>query len=473
MDRLGRRSRPAAPSPDGAPRPDSEGVDGGSPEGRSQVWRALARFAFFGTIALLAVVAGTIVIAEKATRGEMLRHAQRTTASVAETIIAPLADEDLRDGDPGTVSRLDDVMKARMKDGSVLRVKVWSEDGTVLWSDDPRLIGRRFELEPQDAALLSTLGSSAEFTTLDREENVFDPQVGEVAEVYDGFTDRTGRPLLLELYVPVGGKGGVEKESRAQVRTLLPLTVGGPALMLLILLPLALSMARRIDDAGAERSALLRHAVAASALERRRIAGDLHDGVVQDLAGIGYALPAIGSSLPDGPDTHEARQGLEKVTEVVQRDLSALRSVITDIYPPDLNQGGLLPATQMLVSEVRYSGVEVELDVDPTVSEATLPTDTAVLGYRVLRESLRNVTRHSGASRARVALRVEDGDLVIVVADDGVGFDPDAPSPEGHFGLRLLQDTVRHVGGSLRIVSAPHRGAEVTARFPATWSSSP
>ncbi len=470
MDRLGRRSRPAAPSPDGAPRPDSEGVDGGSPERRSQVWRALARFALFGTIALLAVVAATVVIAERVTRGEMLRHAQRTTADVARTIITPLANEDLRAGDPKTVARLDDVMKSRMKDGSLMRVKVWSEDGTVLWSDDSRLIGRRFELEPQDAALLSTLGSTAEFTTLEREENEFEPQVGEVAEVYDGFTDRTGRPLLLELYVPVGG---LDKESRAQVRTLLPLTVGGPALLLLILLPLALSMARRIDHAAAERSALLRHAVAASALERRRIAGDLHDGVVQDLAGIGYALPAIGSSLPDGPETHEARQSLEKVTEVVQRDLSALRSVITDIYPPDLNQGGLLPASQMLVSEVRYSGVEVELDVDPTVSEATLPIDTAVLAYRVLRESLRNVTRHSGATRARVALRVEDGDLVIVVADDGVGFDPDAPPPEGHFGVRLLEDTLTHVGGSLRIVSAPHQGTEVTARFPASWSSSP
>ncbi len=466
----GRLGRPAAPYREGAPRAGGEGGEVGSSERRSQVWRALARFALFGSIALLAVVAGTIVIAERVTRGEMLRHAQRTTADVARTIITPLANEDLRDGDPGTVARLDDVMKARMKDGSLLRVKVWSEDGTVLWSDDPRLIGRRFELEPQDAALLSTLGSTAEFTTLEREENVFESQVGEVAEVYHGFTDRTGRPLLLELYVPVGG---LDKESRAQVRTLLPLTVGGPALLLLILLPLALSMARRIDHAAAERSALLRHAVAASALERRRIAGDLHDGVVQDLAGIGYALPAIGSSLPDGPDADEARQNLEKVTQVVQRDLSALRSVITDIYPPDLNQGGLLPASQMLVSEVRYSGVEVELDVDPTVSEATLPMDTAVLGYRVLRESLRNVTRHSGATRASVALRVEDNDLVIVVADDGVGFDLDAPPPEGHFGLRLLEDTVNHVGGSLRIVSAPNRGTEVTARFPASWSSSP
>ena len=437
------------------------------PRSRSQVWAALARFAVFGLVALLAVLAGTIVIAEKATRGEILRHAQRTAGDIAQTIITPVADDDLRDEDPEALDRLDSVMSARMADGSLMRVKVWSADGKVVWSDDERLIGRRFELEPKDAALLTTLGATAEFTTLERPENVFEAQVGEVAEIYLGFKDQTGEPLLLELYVPVAG---LEAESRAQVRTLLPLTLGGPALMLLILLPVALSMARRIDDAGAERSSLLRHAAAASALERRRIAGDLHDGVVQDLAGIGYALPAIRRSLPDGPDTEDARQNLDRVTEIVTRDVTALRSVITDIYPPDLNEGGLVPASQLLFSEVRYAGIEVDVRIDPTVSDQPLPIDAAVLGYRVLRETLRNVVRHSGAARAGVSLRTENGDLVIVVEDDGIGFDPTLPAPQGHFGLRLLEDTLSDVGGSLVIDPPPDGGTRVVARFPIRWA---
>ncbi len=241
--------------------------------------------------------------------------------------------------------------------------------------------------------------------------------------------------------------------------------------MLLILLPVALSMARRIDDAGAERSSLLRHAAAASALERRRIAGDLHDGVVQDLAGIGYALPAIRRSLPDGPDTEDARQKLDRVTEIVTRDVTALRSVITDIYPPDLNEGGLVPASQLLFSEVRYAGIEVDVHIDPTVSDQPLPIDAAVLGYRVLRETLRNVVRHSGAARAGVSLRTENGDLVIVVEDDGVGFDPTLPAPQGHFGLRLLEDTLSDVGGSLVIDPPPDGGTRVVARFPIRWAA--
>jgi signal transduction histidine kinase len=435
------------------------------------VWAALARFAVFGLIALLVVTVGTIVIAEQATRGGMRRAAERSARNIADSIIAPRADDAVRQRDPAALQRLDQVMEARTADRSVMRVKVWSPESVVIWSDDERLIGQRYPLEPQDAALLTTLGSTAEFTSLDRAENEYEPPTGQdVAEIYVGFVDRTGKPLLLELYVPVAG---LEAESQAQLRTLLPITLGGPALLLLILLPLALTMARRIDDAGAERSALLRHAVAASALERRRIAGDLHDGVVQDLAGIGYALPAIGGSLPDLPETTDARRNLDKVTDVVKRDIAALRAVITDIYPPDLHEGGLVPASRLLVSEVRYAGVEVELDLDPTVTDQPLPIDAAVLGYRVLRETLRNVTRHAQATSAHVAVRVREGDLVIVVADDGVGFDPAVPAPDGHFGLRLLEDALEHVGGHLWITSAPQGGTMVTARFPVRWGAAP
>jgi len=453
------------------PRPDSgevdrDGIGTDPPRSRSQVWAALARFAAFSVVALLAVLAGTVVIAERATRGEILRHADRTARDIAQTIITPRADDALSDGDPEALEGLDSVMAARMADGSLIRVKVWSPDGKVIWSDDERLIGRQFELEPQDAALLTTFDSTSEFTTLDREENVYEAHVGEVAEIYLGFVDRTGRPLLLELYVPVAQ---VEAESRAQVRTLLPLTLGGPALMLVILLPLALSMARRIDDAGAERASLLRHAVAASALERRRIAGDLHDGVVQDLAGIGYALPVIRQSLPDGAEADDARQKLDRVNEIVKGDVAALRSVITDIYPPDLHEGGLVPASQLLFSEVRYAGIDVDVHIDAEVSDESLPIDAAVLGYRVLRETLRNVVRHSGAARAGVSLRADDGDLVIVVEDDGVGFDPTLGAPEGHFGLRLLGDTISDVGGSLTVDAPPDGGARVVARFPIRW----
>ena len=436
----------------------------------SQVRASLVRFLIFGLVALLVVAAGTVVVAERVSRNEVLRHAQRTARDIANTIIIPRADDALHQGSTEARAKLDRVMSDRMADGSLLRVKVWSAQSQILWSDDERLIGHRYPLEPQDAALLQTLGSTGEFTSLDREENVYDPGASEVVEVYLGFRDRSGRPMLLELYVPAAE---LEAESRAQLQTLLPVTLGGPALLLLILLPLALSMARRIDRAGVERSSLLRHAVAASALERRRIAGDLHDGVVQDLAGLGYALPAIGGALPEGPGADDARQKLARVSEIVRRDIAALRSVITDIYPPDLHEGGLVPASQLLFSEVRSAGIHVKADIDDGVAGGELPVDAAILGYRVLRETLRNVVRHSRGSNALVKVRVTQGHLGIEVSDDGVGFDTTTPPGAGHYGLRLLADTVRDVGGTVTINSAPGRGAQVVVRFPINWGASP
>jgi signal transduction histidine kinase len=448
---------------------DSDLLGDEPPRSRSQVWKALARFAAFGFVALLVVLAGNSLIAERVSRGEVLRHSRQMAIDIALKLIAPRADDALRQRDPEALRALDTVMQARMTDSSLLRVKVWSQDGVILWSDEKRLVGQRFELEPKDEALLTTPGSTAEFTALERPENAYEAAAGEAAEVYVGFRDDTGEPLLLELYVPVAG---LAAESQAQARTLFPLTVGGPALLLLILLPLALSMARRVDDAGAERATLLRHAVAASALERRRIAGDLHDGVVQDLAGIGYAMPAIRETLPEGPDAEDTRNKLDRITDIVQRDVAALRSVITDIYPPDLQEGGLVSASQLLFNEARYAGVDVDVDVDPTFTEEALPIDAAVLGYRVLRETLRNVVKHSGAAHARVVLRTERGDMVIEVSDDGVGFDPATPAPKGHFGIRLLQDTLKDVGGELSMNAVPEGGTRVVARFPVRWGSS-
>lgn len=447
--------------------PEAQGADDGGVV-RSHVRRAVVRFVLFGLLALVIVASGTLLIAEKVVRGEVLRHAQRTTRDIADTLIAPVAEDAFRQRDPRAMAELDRVMSDRMADGSLMRVKVWSAEGVVVWSDDSRLIGQRFPLEPKDARLLHTLAATSEFTELDRAENAYDPRVDELVEVYLGFKDRTGEPFLLELYVTTRG---LETESEAQLKTLLPLTVGGPALLLLVLFPLALSMARRIDQAGTERTTLLRRAVEASALERRRIAGDLHDGVVQDLAGIGYALPAIGDALPQDEGSAAARQKLERVTQVVARDIAALRSVITDIYPPDLHEEGLVPASQQLVGEVRNAGFEVHAHFDPALSRRALHPDAAVLAYRVLREALRNVVRHSEGTRAEVSVHSEDEQLSVRVADDGVGFDPDAPVEKGHYGLRLLEDTVRDVGGRMTVRSVPGHGTEVVVRFPLRWKA--
>ena len=238
-------------------------------------------------------------------------------------------------------------------------------------------------------------------------------------------------------------------------------------------MPLGLSLARRVERGQLERSKMMRHALDASELERRRIAQDLHDGVIQDLAGLGYALPTVESALADGahPDAQEA---VSRATQLVQRDVAALRAVMTDIYPPDIEGDGLVPALEELG---RRGADEAKLDVDVHVSpDLRLSPEAARLAYRIVREGLRNVVKHAEADRVDVRVQLA-GDLVTVrVQDDGrgpasglseeLGKRPEAP--DGHLGLRLLADTVRDFDGTLRVIPAPGQGTLLEACYPSS-----
>ena len=208
---------------------------------------------------------------------------------------------------------------------------------------------------------------------------------------------------------------------------------------------------------------MTRHALLASELERRRIAEDLHHGVVQELAGLGYTLPTVARQLEPGGDVGTARQLLDRAAGLVHSNLLALRSLMTDIYPPDLRGAGLGRAVHQLVdAEARGAGlrsaVHVEEDLD-------VEADVGSLAYRTVREGVRNVVKHAQATRVVVELRTRGADLVVRVADDGRGTGG-ASSPPGHFGLRLLADTVRDVGGSVSLQPGEEGGTTLVATIP-------
>ena len=155
-------------------------------------------------------------------------------------------------------------------------------------------------------------------------------------------------------------------------------------------------MARRLQSGRREREELLENALEASAAERRRIASDLHDGVVQDLAGLSYSLSAGAERAADDPP---ARDILRRGAAGVRASIRRLRSMIVEIHPPDLHAEGLEAALEDLAGPLRDAGVGVEvvvpegLALEPRVEE---------LLYRGAREALRNVADHAGAGRVRV-----------------------------------------------------------------------
>jgi signal transduction histidine kinase len=208
-----------------------------------------------------------------------------------------------------------------------------------------------------------------------------------------------------------------------------------------------------------ERELLLRRVIEVSDIERRRIASDLHDGVVQDLAGVSFEL-AGAAREPDLPP--DAAALLDSASTTVRSSVNALRSMLIEIYPPDLAARGLRAAIEEIGTDTSTKGVEVEVDV--AALPAAIADERAAILYRTAREAVHNAVLHARANRI-VVRGGGRADLVwLSVTDDGVGFDPasaDDRAAEGHFGLRGLRGLVQDAGGTMRAETAPGKGTTV------------
>ena len=152
---------------------------------------------------------------------------------------------------------------------------------------------------------------------------------------------------------------------------------------------------------------------------------------------------------------------LHEAAEYTRRTIKELRTLLVDIYPPDLHRTGLAAALRDLVAPLAPHGITATLELP---ADLRLPEAVETLFYRAAQEALRNVVKHAEAANVRV--RVEtDGRLCLTVEDDGVGLPADATA-EGHFGMRLLGDLAREAGGELLVDARPQRGTRVTIEVP-------
>jgi signal transduction histidine kinase len=423
---------------------------------QSHVRAAVRRFVVVGVISFALVSVPTVLGMLAIARNNALEVAKEQGIRLASSTIAPLVTQGVVDGDPAAVHRLDQVVDARMSDGSVVRVKVWDVDGRVLYSDVPELIGKQYPLQDWMVDLLRDGGATADIETLDDEENEAAPRHDSLVEVYALGTAATGHKLVFEAYFPLDP---VQEQERTLLVQMLPLGVAALLLLLLVQLPSALRLARTVERGDAAKGRLLRQAVAASDLERRRIARDLHDDVIQDLAGVAYALESAEPRL-DG----DARPLVARARDIVRRDVASLREMLAELYPADLDSLGLPSAIDELAEPLRRAGVEVAVDVPDVRVDRT----SATLLYRVARESLTNVAKHAGARRVEVRLVDRPSDLVLTVLDDGRGFDASGDSARGHLGLRLVRDTVAEAGGSVEVTSTEGVGTCIAVHLPRT-----
>ena len=215
------------------------------------------------------------------------------------------------------------------------------------------------------------------------------------------------------------------------------------------------ALTSRLSRAARDREQLLVRAVDASAAERRRIARDLHDGVVQDLAGTAFALHSL--TAAEGA-TPAVRTAAREAGRSLRESLRSLRSLLVEIHPPELGADGLAAALEDLTAPAADLGLETSVSVTGVDG---VPDETIALVWRVAQEAVRNATRHAHARRLDVRVVGSAGAVTLEVVDDGRGFDRTEPTGAAHFGLRGLASLVADAGGRLDVTTAPGEGTTV------------
>ncbi|MCU1503674.1 MAG: two-component sensor histidine kinase [Ilumatobacteraceae bacterium] len=419
--------------------------------GKWLVARYVGQFAFAGVVAVVIVGLATAIASRRVGEREAISEARTTTLIKAEGLVEPALTDGLVTGDdPAAQLRVTSIIGEDVLDATLIRVKLWTADGRILVSDEPRLVGTQFALDAAELAALSTGRIEAEVSDLAAPENRYERELGtKLLEVYLPVHTPTGIPLLFEAYYRYNV---VQANGSRLWRSFAPIALGALIMLEVVQIPLAWSLARRLRQRLREREALLQRALESSEVERRQIASDLHDGVVQDLAGVAYALSARARRT-------DADEQSAELAATVRETIRSLRSLVIDLYPPNLREEGLESALRDLVDRAADGEARVELDAaglrDP------VPDRVAALIYRAAQEALRNALQHAGAGLIRVRAAAEGTYAVLEVSDDGRGFDAAtlaAREAEGHVGLKALRGVVADGGGRVRIDSVPGAG---------------
>lgn len=358
---------------------------------------------------------------------------------------------------------LDAVVRGHVLGSRIVRVKIWDASGRIVYSDDRTLIGQRFALPADEREVLASGAIAAEVSDLGAAENLDEKQFGRLLQVYEGVRTPSGTPLLFETYQPYTI---ITDASHRMWLTSLPALLGGLVLLYLLQAPLAYRLARRLQRSQEEREALLLRALSATDRERAAIAADLHDGVVQELAGTSFTLAAeadrAAATDPDGARV------MRSAAADLRRWVRELRSLIVTIVPPALHAQGLRSTLTDLAATLEARGIAVTVAVDDI---GPVDETSEVPAYRAAQEGVRNVVRHAEATQVLISVTRDDqGTLRLTVRDDGRGLDQEygGTRRRGSVGLDLLGQLVAAHGGRLTVANGPAGGVELVVLLPGT-----
>ena len=196
--------------------------------------------------------------------------------------------------------------------------------------------------------------------------------------------------------------------------------------------------------------------------EKTRVARELHDELAQPLTALKMDTLWVRDNLALAPELAAAR--LNEMLEMLDRAVAATRRIASDLRPLLLDDLGLVPAVEWLVSKfTQRSGVACTLLVDEALE---LPEPYATAVFRIVQESLANVAKHAGASQATVRIEKLPGAITLAVQDNGCGFSPATPRKPQSLGLLGLRERAHLLKGKIVIESAPGQGTCIRVSIP-------
>jgi two-component system NarL family sensor kinase len=401
----------------------------------------LGRIALIGLALALAL---TIVLGfsiTRAARGHLLdARAWFVETTVGELPFFPV------DEPPGAaqLAALDAAVRIHILGGETVRVKVWSPDGTVVYSDLRELVGQKFELS-EHAEIAFAGGMGTQISDLSDPAHELDRSRGELIEFYIPVLDESGAVgAVVEVEQDVAGLNAALDRIARNVW----LSIGiGLAVLGVFMTALGVARAREANRRRRQVEGLLQSSYRTQEEERRRIVGALHDDIGQPMYRVLYGLEGSRARLRDDDPMAEELDHLQDVVrsmdDILRRELRILQVELAA-------DTGLVSALADLVDVTRR---ETDLDITFTVNVAGQPSqEQSIEIYRAAREALTNVRKHARADRVTMAVYEDQDHILLDVVDNGIG---SAADPA--LGLSMTRQRFETLGGNID-VSAPSNG---------------
>lgn len=268
---------------------------------------------------------------------------------------------------------------------------------------------------------------------------------------YEWSTEKDGtRYYYQTTFVPLGAKGSIKR---------------------------VLALVRDISDWGAVGGQLLKDwssprtfsqiLLAARETEKKAIAKALHDEIGSMTVILTALLGIVKASVKKG-DQKQALLDISKLDGQIKESVERVKNIVVSLRPPSLENDGALGGAvrDMLENVSALVHIPYTFDYKPITGDGGVSDSVKIMLYRIVQEALNNIVKHANAKHIYVLLERNDGEVRLVVEDDGVGFQPSKQRSLRHVGLLAMKDSVKLLGGTITIKSAQGKGTRISVRCP-------